>query len=80
MARLNKRQLKKAHKKRIDQLFKNYDKELTYELLSNQLQQVSKLITIKSDHLRMVDWGVEEGQHEIFISEEAFKLIVEHSK
>ncbi|UNI72772.1 hypothetical protein IsfPm2_gp30c [Proteus phage Isf-Pm2] len=46
MARLNKRQLKKAHKKRIDQLFKNYDKELTYELLSNQL--------------RVVDWGVEE--------------------
>lgn len=66
MARLNKRQLKKAHKKRIDQLFKNYDKELTYELLSNQL--------------RAVDWGVEEGPDEIFVSEEALKLIIEHSK
>lgn len=66
MARLNKRQLKKAHKKRIDQLFKNYDKELTYELLSNQL--------------RAVDWGVEEGLDEIFVSEEALKLIIEHSK
>ena len=66
MARLNKRQLKKAHKKRIDQLFKNYDKELTYELLSNQL--------------RTVDWGVEEGLDEIFVSEEALKLIIEHSK
>lgn len=41
MPRLNKRQLKKAHKKRIDQLFKDYDKELTYELLTNQLQRVS---------------------------------------
>ncbi|QIQ68091.1 virion structural protein [Citrobacter phage PhiZZ6] len=66
MARLNKRQLKKAHKKRIDQLFKNYDKELTYELLSNQL--------------RMVDWVAEEGPDEIFVSEEALKLIIEHSK
>lgn len=66
MARLNKRQLKKARKKRIDQLFKNYDKELTYELLSNQL--------------RMVDWVVEEGPDEIFVSEEALKLIIEHSK
>ncbi|CAA7537650.1 virion structural protein [Escherichia phage teqskov] len=65
MARLNKRQLKKAHKKRIDQLFKNYDKELTYELLSNQL--------------RAVDWGVEEGLDEIFVSKEALKLIIEHS-
>lgn len=66
MARLNKRQLKKAHKKRIDQLFKNYDKELTYELLSNQL--------------RMVDWVAEESPDEIFVSEEALKLIIEHSK
>lgn len=66
MARLNKRQLKKARKKRIDQLFKNYDKELTYELLSNQL--------------RMVDWVIEEGPDEIFVSEEALKLIIEHSK
>lgn len=66
MARLNKRQLKKARKKRIDQLFKNYDKELTYELLSNQL--------------RAVDWVVEEGPDEIFVSEEALKLIIEHSK
>ncbi|ACP30673.1 TPA: hypothetical protein L3F92_004921 [Escherichia coli] len=66
MARLNKRQLKKARKKRIDQLFKNYDKELTYELLSNQL--------------RMVDWVVEEGPDEIFVSEKALKLIIEHSK
>lgn len=66
MARLNKRQLKKAHKKRIDQLFKNYDKELTYELLSNQL--------------RAVDWGVEKGLDEIFVSKEALKLIIEHSK
>ena len=56
MARLNKRQLKKAHKKRINQLFKNYDKELTYELLSNQLQHVSQL----SDHLHMVDWVANE--------------------
>ncbi|AYD85296.1 hypothetical protein [Escherichia phage vB_EcoM_CE1] len=66
MARLNKRQLKKAHKKRIDQLFKNYDKELTYELLSNQL--------------RAVDWVAEESPDEIFVSEEALKLIIEHSK
>lgn len=66
MARLNKRQLKKAHKKRIDQLFKNYDKELTYELLSNQL--------------RMVDWVAEESPDKIFVSEEALKLIIEHSK
>lgn len=65
MARLNKRQLKKAHKKRIDQLFKNYDKELVCELLSNQL--------------RAVDWVVEEGPDEIFVSEEALKLIIEHS-
>ena len=66
MARLNKRQLKKARKKRIDQLFKNYDKELVCELLSNQL--------------RAVDWVVEEGPDEIFVSEEALKLIIEHSK
>ncbi|WBY53156.1 hypothetical protein CPTGe15NRG0073_232 [Escherichia phage Ge15] len=66
MARLNKRQLKKARKKRIDQLFKNYDKELVCELLSNQL--------------RVVDWVVEEGPDEIFVSEEALKLIIEHSK
>ncbi|WAX13216.1 hypothetical protein ECO07P2_00210 [Escherichia phage ECO07P2] len=66
MARLNKRQLKKARKKRIDQLFKNYDKELVCELLSNQL--------------RMADWVVEEGPDEIFVSEEALKLIIEHSK
>ncbi|EFW8532402.1 hypothetical protein FCN39_01215 [Shigella flexneri] len=65
MARLNKRQLKKARKKRIDQLFKDYDKELVCELLSNQL--------------RMVDWVVEEGPDEIFVSEEALKLIIEHS-
>lgn len=66
MARLNKRQLKKARKKRIDRLFKDYDKELTYELLSNQL--------------RMVDWVAEESPDEIFVSEEALKLIIEHSK
>ncbi|HBN1578591.1 TPA: hypothetical protein L1W13_001698 [Escherichia coli] len=66
MARLNKRQLKKAHKKRIDQLFKDYNKELVCELLSNQL--------------RMVDWIVEKGPDEIFVSEEALKLIIEHSK
>lgn len=65
MARLNKRQLKKARKKRIDQLFKDYDKELVCELLSNQLC--------------MVDWVVEEGPDEIFVSEEALKLIIEHS-
>lgn len=80
MARLNKRQLKKAHKKRIDRLFKDYNKEFTYELLTNQLQQVSKLITIKSDHLHMVDWIAEEGQPEIFVDEKALKLIIEHSK
>lgn len=51
MARLNKRQLKKAHKKRIDQLFKDYNKELVCELLTNQL--------------RMVDWVIEEGPDEI---------------
>ncbi|AUV63165.1 hypothetical protein Sf24_gp156 [Shigella phage Sf24] len=66
MARLNKRQLKKAHKKRIDQLFKDYNKELVCELLTNQL--------------RMVDWVIEEGLDEIFVSEEALKLIIEHSK
>lgn len=66
MARLNKRQLKKAHKKRIDQIFKDYNKELTHELLTNQL--------------RMVDWVVKEGPVEIFVSEEALKLIIEHSK
>lgn len=64
MARLNKRQLKKARKKRIDQLFKNYDKELVCELLTNQL--------------RMVE--VTEGHDEIYVSEEALKLIIEHSK
>ncbi|QXV73485.1 putative small outer capsid protein [Escherichia phage vB_EcoM_Nami] len=69
MARLNKRQLKKARKKRIDQLFKNYDKELVCELLSNQLRVVD-----------WVDWVVEEGHDEIFVSEEALKLIIEHSK
>lgn len=66
MARLNKCQLKKAHKKRIDQLFKDYNKELVCELLTNQL--------------RMVDWVIEEGPDEIFVSEEALKLIIEHSK
>lgn len=66
MARLNKRQLKKARKKRIDQLFKDYDKGLVCELLTNQL--------------RMVDWVVKEGPDEIFVSEEALKLIIEHSK
>ena len=66
MARLNKRQLKKDRKKRIDQLFKDYNKELVCELLSNQL--------------RMVDWVVEEGPDEIFVSEESLKLIIEHSK
>lgn len=66
MARLNKRQLKKAHKKRIDQLFKDYNKELVCELLTNQL--------------RMVDCVIEEGPDEIFVSEEALKLIIEHSK
>lgn len=69
MARLNKCQLKKARKKRIDQLFKNYDKELVCELLSNQLRVVD-----------WVDWVVEEGPDEIFVSEEALKLIIEHSK
>lgn len=69
MARLNKRQLKKARKKRIDQLFKNYDKELVCELLFNQLRVVD-----------WVDWVVEEGPDEIFVSEEALKLIIEHSK
>ncbi|WPJ67640.1 virion structural protein [Escherichia phage JoYop] len=64
MARLNKRQLKKAHKKRIDQLFKDYDKGLVCELLTNQL--------------RMVE--VTEGHDEIYVSEEALKLIIEHSK
>ncbi|EJP8998586.1 hypothetical protein NZD16_000084 [Escherichia coli] len=69
MARLNKRQLKKARKKRINQLFKDYDKELVCELLSNQLRTVD-----------WVDWVVEEGPDEIFVSEEALKLIIEHSK
>ncbi|AWM12175.1 virion structural protein [Escherichia phage vB_EcoM_NBG2] len=69
MARLNKRQLKKARKKRIDQLFKDYDKELVCELFSNQLRMVD-----------WVDWVVEKGPDEIFVSEEALKLIIEHSK
>lgn len=56
MARLNKRQLKKAHKKRINQLFKNDNSELICKLLSNQLQHVSQL----SDHLHMVDWVANE--------------------
>lgn len=56
MARLNKRQLKKAHKKRIGQLFKNDNSELICKLLSNQLQHVSQL----SDHLHMVDWVANE--------------------
>ncbi|UIU27975.1 hypothetical protein SA20RB_029 [Escherichia phage vB_EcoM_SA20RB] len=64
MARLNKRQLKKARKKRIDQLFKDYNKELVCELLTNQLHMVE----------------VTEGHDEIFVSEEALKLIIEHSK
>lgn len=64
MARLNKRQLKKAHKKRIDQLFKDYNKELVCELLTNQLRMVEVI----------------EGPDEIFVSEEALKLIIEHSK
>lgn len=67
MARLNKRQLKKARKKRIDQLFKNYDKELTYELLSNQLH---KAYAIKTGHIPL-------GK---LVREEALKLIIEHSK
>ena len=67
MARLNKRQLKKAHKKRIDQLFKDYDKELVCELLSNQLH---KAYTIKTGHIPL-------GK---LVREEALKLIVEHSK
>lgn len=67
MARLNKRQLKKAHKKRIDQLFKNYDKELVCELLSNQLH---KAYTIKTGHIPLGEC----------VHEEALKLIVEHSK
>ncbi|CUL01264.1 hypothetical protein [Escherichia phage slur04] len=66
MARLNKRQLKKARKKRIDQLFKNYDKELICELLSNQLR---KAHTIKTGHI--------PGK---WLHEEALKLIIEHSK
>lgn len=64
MARLNKRQLKKAYKKRIDQLFKDYNKELVCELLTNQLRMVEVI----------------EGPDEIFVSEEALKLIIEHSK
>lgn len=64
MARLNKRQLKKARKKRIDQLFKDCSKELVCELLTNQLHMVE----------------VTEGHDEIFVSEEALKLIIEHSK
>lgn len=64
MARLNKRQLKKAHKKRIDKLFKDYNKELVCELLTNQLRMVEVI----------------EGPDEIFVSEEALKLIIEHSK
>ena len=64
MARLNKRQLKKARKKHIDQLFKDYDKELVCELLTNQLRMVEII----------------EGPDEIFVSEEALKLIIEHSK
>lgn len=64
MARLNKRQLKKARKKRIDQLFKDYNKELVCELLTNQLRMVEII----------------EGPDEIFVSEEALKLIIEHSK
>ena len=64
MARLNKRQLNKAHKKRIDQLFKDYNKELVCELLTNQLRTVEVI----------------EGPDEIFVSEEALKLIIEHSK
>lgn len=64
MARLNKRQLKKARKKRIDQLFKDYNKELVRELLTNQLRTVEVI----------------EGPDEIFVSEEALKLIIEHSK
>lgn len=66
MARLNKRQLKKAHKKRIDQLFKDYNKELVCELLTNQLH---KAYTIKTGHIQL-------GK----VHEEALKLIIEHSK
>ncbi|UGO46704.1 putative small outer capsid [Shigella phage vB_SboM_Phaginator] len=64
MTRLNKRQLKKAHKKRIDQLFKDYNKELVCELLTNQLRMVEVI----------------EGPDEIFVSEEDLKLIIDHSK
>lgn len=64
MARLNKRQLKKANKKRIDQLFKDYNKELVCELLTNQLRMVEVI----------------EGPDEIFVSEEDLKLIIDHSK
>ncbi|CUL02479.1 hypothetical protein [Escherichia phage slur07] len=67
MARLNKRQLKKARKKRIDQLFKDYDKELVCEFLSNQLR---KAYTIKTGHIPLGKW----------VHEEALKLIIEHSK
>lgn len=38
MARLNKRQLKKARKKRVDLLFKNASIDILKQLLANQLR------------------------------------------
>ena len=70
MARLNKRQLKKARKKRAEWLIKNTDHKLVEELLANQLRHITQLITVKSDHMRMVDW----------VNEETLKTIVEHTK
>ncbi|AIZ02373.1 virion structural protein [Escherichia phage vB_EcoM_VR25] len=70
MSRLNKRQLKKARKKRAEWLIKNADHELVEELLANQLRHITQLITVKSDHMHMFDW----------VNEETLKLIAEHSK
>lgn len=70
MARLNKRQLKKARKKSTEWLIKNADHKLVEELLTNQLRHITQLITVKSDHMRMVDW----------VNEETLKTIVEHTK
>nr|DAH51012.1 MAG TPA: hypothetical protein [Caudoviricetes sp.] len=70
MARLNKRQLKKARKKSAGWLIKNADHKLVEELLANQLRHITQLITVKSDHTHMVDW----------VNEEALKTIVEHTK
>ncbi|QQG30885.1 hypothetical protein [Escherichia phage UPEC01] len=42
MARLNKRQLKKARKKYINDIIENVNTEIFVELLSNQLKHLSK--------------------------------------